>query len=253
MSGSDINTSSRRHRIADYFLQFLMTFLGVSLGFFADNLREQWADERTEQSYLQSMLADLKQDTSRLNFSIRSKAVKRKKLDTLLMFLSSPERERHTGRIHYLLRYATLREPFYGNEGTIRQLENEGGFRIIRNRELVRLLNDYVSAKAKVSDIQSIRDAQSDQFKEAIARVADGRVINSMQDFERNAGLPYWLRAPVDNPPLVSERAEDISALIYWVSNENSLESMVAKLHMDLRGTAESLLNKLEQETEARD
>ena len=47
----------------EYFLEFLMIFLAVTLGFFAENIREKISDERQVRQYIESMLRDLKSDT----------------------------------------------------------------------------------------------------------------------------------------------------------------------------------------------
>src|SRR6478609_6518216 len=43
----------------EYFLEFLMIFLAVTLGFFAENIREKISDERQVRQYIESMLRDL--------------------------------------------------------------------------------------------------------------------------------------------------------------------------------------------------
>src|SRR5450759_5326081 len=49
----------------EYFLEFLMIFLAVTLGFFAENIREYFSDSQKEKQYTQSLYEDLKADTTR--------------------------------------------------------------------------------------------------------------------------------------------------------------------------------------------
>ena len=51
----------------EYFLEVLMIFLAVTLGFFAENFREKIANKERELHYMESIVADLKQDTLALN------------------------------------------------------------------------------------------------------------------------------------------------------------------------------------------
>ena len=44
----------------EYFLEFLMIFLAVTLGFFAEGYREHLSDRSKEKEYMLSMLEDLK-------------------------------------------------------------------------------------------------------------------------------------------------------------------------------------------------
>src|ERR1700729_2572542 len=50
----------------EYFLEFLMIFLAVTMGFFAENIREHVADHAKEKQYIHSMIQDLKGDTAGL-------------------------------------------------------------------------------------------------------------------------------------------------------------------------------------------
>jgi hypothetical protein len=47
-----------------------MIFLAVTLGFFAENLREYFSDRQKENQYMQSLAEDLKKDTAALHYSI---------------------------------------------------------------------------------------------------------------------------------------------------------------------------------------
>src|ERR1700712_405235 len=50
----------------EYFLEFLMIFLAVTLGFFAENIRENIANHEREISYMHGIVNDLKADTSEI-------------------------------------------------------------------------------------------------------------------------------------------------------------------------------------------
>src|ERR1700748_3641634 len=58
----------------EYFLEFLMIFLAVTMGFFAENIRENISDSKQEHEYAQSMINDLKSDviTYKTNDSINT-------------------------------------------------------------------------------------------------------------------------------------------------------------------------------------
>src|SRR6195256_1492529 len=48
----------------EYFLEFLMLFLAVTLGFFAESYREHLVEQKKEREYIKSMVEDLKSDSS---------------------------------------------------------------------------------------------------------------------------------------------------------------------------------------------
>ncbi|MGN6246796.1 MAG: hypothetical protein ACTHNG_00485 [Ginsengibacter sp.] len=43
----------------EYFLEFLMIFLAVTLGFFAENIRENIVKREKEKHYIENIIADL--------------------------------------------------------------------------------------------------------------------------------------------------------------------------------------------------
>ena len=61
----DIHHKTKKWR--EYFLEFLMIFLAVTLGFFAESYREHLADKRKEKEIILALLNDLKKDTTNLN------------------------------------------------------------------------------------------------------------------------------------------------------------------------------------------
>src|ERR1700712_1112319 len=46
----------------EYFLEFLMIFLAVVMGFFAESYREHLTDQTKEKEYIESLVEDLKND-----------------------------------------------------------------------------------------------------------------------------------------------------------------------------------------------
>jgi len=66
-----------------YFFEFFMLFLAVSAGFFAENLREHFADQQRAKEYVQSFYQDLKADTARISKVINQDEEKIEALDDI--------------------------------------------------------------------------------------------------------------------------------------------------------------------------
>src|SRR5260221_11493643 len=54
----------------EYFLEFIMIFLAVTMGFFAESYREHLSDRTKEKEYIKSMVEDLETDSAFLGLSI---------------------------------------------------------------------------------------------------------------------------------------------------------------------------------------
>ncbi|MFM8540102.1 MAG: hypothetical protein ACKOBZ_01290 [Nitrospira sp.] len=231
-----------------YLAEFVMMFLAVTLSFFAENMRQEWSNRAAAREYLQLLADDLHDDVERLDFSIGFKRKKEAQIDEFIALLRSPDRTQSTARIYYLGRLIPVREPFYGSEGAIRQLENTGGLRLLRNHAIIVALNRYIAARAKVYEIQQLRDINSIQYKLAANRVLDAGVLAPLLNTDTNGDMPYGIRPPEGNPPLFSLAAEDINALIYWASNDKGSEEMNRQLMSRLKQEALDLRARILQE-----
>ncbi|HLY72122.1 MAG TPA: hypothetical protein VKR53_20455 [Puia sp.] len=57
----------KRKKFREYFLEFLMIFLAVTMGFFAESYREHLVDKRSEKEIITALFNDVKKDTANLN------------------------------------------------------------------------------------------------------------------------------------------------------------------------------------------
>src|SRR5271154_6029622 len=127
----------------EYFLEFLMIFLAVTLGFFAENIREYFSDKEKERKFVQTLYHDLKDDTADLNGSIPFWENQIKRIDTLRSEVKKGD--------HMNTKVANImatRVRFYGNflyhDRTIAQLKSTGNFRLL-NAALADSIMEYDS------------------------------------------------------------------------------------------------------------
>src|ERR1700729_964926 len=67
----------------EYFLEFLMIFLAVTMGFFAENIREYFSNNERVAQLSRQMVQELKNDTATLDYLIDFEAGQRKKADSI--------------------------------------------------------------------------------------------------------------------------------------------------------------------------
>jgi hypothetical protein len=114
----------------EYFLEFLMIFLAVTMGFFAENIREHFSDKEKQKQYLQTLYYDLKDDTASLNNEIPFWQTQIKRIDTLRNEIKKGDQmDRKLANIMAV----SMRG--YGNfryhDRTIAQLKSSGNFRLL--------------------------------------------------------------------------------------------------------------------------
>jgi hypothetical protein len=156
----------------EYFLEFLMIFLAVTLGFFAEGLRESISDHSTEKEYIVSIIQDMKKDSATLtNYIYKSIPYHSKWLDSEINLLQKPLLAGKDKEIYQAFIIGNLwTYDFFKTARTISQLNAEG-FRLIRNQDAANAITDWESqldynniTLAKAMELQSDIDVSANIF-----------------------------------------------------------------------------------------
>lgn len=115
----------------EYLLEFFMLFLAVFLGFIAENIRENYIERHREKQYIKSMINDLKTDTLELGKNI-NQFQKLLNIQDKLIHLYPQVNKGFKVCIFDNLKGVDPYPDFIYTDGTIQQLKNSGGFRLIR-------------------------------------------------------------------------------------------------------------------------
>ena len=142
----------------EYLQEFFMLFFAVFLGFMSEYYLEYRTDRHKEHDYLKSMALDLRSDSAEMELRIQGmESLKRmgKKLEKLLYQTSFTDDDIDSIYIISTSITATLIAPNFSS-GTIDQLKNAGGYRLIRNQEIVRRISDYDRWKNTINIQESV-------------------------------------------------------------------------------------------------
>lgn len=127
----------------EYFLEFLVIFLAVTLGFFAESLREHIGDKTKEKEYLSNMFEELKYDTAQYHIALKKINFLNTVLDSCYMNV------KEAAQFNYVL-LAKWNTPV--NEAsviykpalpTINQLKSSGNLRLIEERLIAAKVMEY--------------------------------------------------------------------------------------------------------------
>jgi hypothetical protein len=132
-----------KKKFKEYFLEFLMIFLAVTLGFFAESLRENLVDRGKEKHLITSILADLKKDTADLSFGYPFQHWLLDKMDNALKIPVGKIRDIPTQDTFYknfAIFYASY-WVFVQNNNTVTQLKNGGGFSVFHHQNVIDSIN----------------------------------------------------------------------------------------------------------------
>lgn len=224
--------------LKEYLLEGLMIFLAVMLGFISENIREHLVEHEREQDFMQLLSNDIKSDIIRLNDLIDARNSKERHLDSLMLFLNGPSKNEHLNDIYY---YAIqiprgISTRFTPNDGTIQQLKNSGGLRLIHHLDVADSIMKYdVSVRDLLRTIE-VESRYTDDYRKIAPRVLNALVLDGMTD------TLNWIHRPINNPALLPY---DATTLAEYNSAIFSIKSVNRAVR---RGARELLLQATDLE-----
>ena len=125
-----------------YLFEFLMLFLAVFCGFLAENFREHRVEKERARVFAQSLLEDLKKDTTALRSGIILSDKKINAADDILTMMHDFRKLiRDTAFYKDMVSIISL-SPFFPTDGTYTQMKACGALRYF-DQSLVNLMNAY--------------------------------------------------------------------------------------------------------------
>ncbi|HEX6848956.1 MAG TPA: hypothetical protein VF144_18355 [Chitinophagaceae bacterium] len=207
------HTHTPRKKWTHYFWEFLMLFLAVFCGFFAENQREHFIEHKREKQFILSLINDLKLDTVGLESKISRKKTKMLTIDSVLFPLTKLENDKLPVAICATLSRVTLDFFFFSNDGTIQQLKGSGGLRLVRNREAVDSIEAYHNRIKRFMLRQEAGVTRGIEFENLWKKFVNGKDY-----FENMFDSTYGLRPHNPDNVVKIDRQhlnELINALIY--------------------------------------
>jgi hypothetical protein len=229
----------------EYLTEFLMLFLAVTLGFFAENIREKVVESHRAHEYMVTMIQDLKEDTSRINTAIKNTDRKVNAMDSLIRTIYNKPYNDSTIRLMYYFhrRYMGSSTTVSFSRRTINQLVSSGNLRLIKNMAISDSIVQY-DIGTEVTTKQY--DVYHDQFQQK-ARELSNRIFDSyyLLDYSRENVINLLqtknkLLLLTDDEKFMKEYAN----VVYGGKNVLAVYSVLLKKHKILAEEIIALLSK---------
>jgi len=148
----------------EYFLEFLMIFLAVTLGFFAENIRENISDEEHVQLLCEQLVNDLKKDTAALNKNISLETIFVRKEDTLFYLLQQPIAKADLKKMQELILDCYNVTIFRASTGAITEIRNELQLKQLSNSKIMSYITDYESDLSRLRYMENYQQQNERQY-----------------------------------------------------------------------------------------
>lgn len=168
----------------EYFLEFLMIFLAVTLGFFAENIREHFTETRKGKEYAISFKEDLVKDTAIIQTIIIVLNRDIAGCDSLNYYLEN-ERTKTSIDLQKIYQYnlsAMGGFTFNLTDRTALQLKNSGGMLLLNNKKVVNGILDYWQNGVVLEGIQTSTATMRQQAREKTYLIFDNKYYSTNSD-----------------------------------------------------------------------
>jgi hypothetical protein len=204
-----------RKKWTHYFWEFLMLFLAVFCGFLAEYTLEHKIEKSREKQFIQSLLDDLKADITNITELNAHRLNILNRADSLFDILTSGSYADKGFEIYYHASALSSRAFFYSTDGTLQQLKNSGGLRLISNKQIVDSIQNYDVLYRSILQIQVLEEDQVIKYRELASRIFEAGTLRKF--FRGN--LPKFkdslmranLKLKQNKPELINELSNSLS------------------------------------------
>ncbi|MBL0024079.1 MAG: hypothetical protein WBP08_02835 [Saprospiraceae bacterium] len=227
-----------------YFWEFLMLFLAVLCG----SLAEYWLDHKIEndreEQFIITMIGDLKEDISLLAQSIIKFEQKGIEVDSLTILLNSPNKKAYGSDLYYYGRLVSRFDFFTSTDHTIKQMENSGDFRLIKNMVVATSISHYYSEMNALYLLQNNTNEMAMEYRSLAYAIFNPLVFESMvNDETKNV-----IYKPAGNPQLISYDASTIRRLSSMLHYMKGSRLVLYDRYIYLSKKATALIELLEKD-----
>ena len=173
------HSHTERKKWKNYFWEFFMLFLAVTLGFFVENQREHYVEHSRAKVFAKLLIDDLAADTAELN---RATNVLNKIItagDSLAYLLGSDETKKSQGgRLYYYEYWSGWRWNVISRDATLQQLKNSGALRYLGDISLIRKILSYEETVRVIYMLQNKYEPVKTQNWNLVQQVFDQGYFN---------------------------------------------------------------------------
>jgi len=221
----EVKSTAMMKNWKQYLAEFLMLFAAVTLGFFAENLREYQEEKNREIQFLHNIHFDLQRDLKEARLTIDFNLEKQKIGDSIVAELAKGVYAKDPTNMYFYLKGLALRKMFEHSSSGFEQIRNAGGLRLIEDKSIIQQILMIENRLAVVDRLQYMMDQNLLHYRDKMSRITDVQTIQQMNN-NQDLGLTVDPKAnlrrfprPVNPRPLLIDGYKDINEVINLVIN----------------------------------
>jgi hypothetical protein len=200
----------------EYFLEFLMIFLAVTLGFFAENLREYISDRGHVRQLGNQLIHDLKNDSAILDDHISRDEQLVQKSDSLFSMLQSPISKIDAKKLQELIISCYNVNLFQPSSGAIAAIKNELHLKQFAKSNITVYISNYETAQDLLKTVEQFHMANLREYMQGFITV-HFTAANAYSAFKTGTIVNGELRNVTQND------LDQLSVEVVFIKNYNEL------------------------------
>ena len=243
------HTHTARKKWTHYFWEFLMLFLAVSLGFYAENLREGILHKKEVKTHMNSLVSDLQTDIVLFDSVIDRNSYGAAMADSLIELLHSDTT--NTTDIYFAARSVTANLGYYyTNAKSFDQLKSSGLLRYIKPKILLDSIGTYYSSFQWLTNQTELLRLKMDEIHKKNVLLFDSYVFQQMMKIGTTTfgGRRTIIKKPSVKPVLLSTDAKDINTVSLNYHYYSSTTKFYQRTAFALRERALRLIELIKKE-----
>ena len=209
-----------KKRFKEYFLEFLMIFLAVTMGFFAENIRETHNAKQNAKEYARLLVDDVATDIKELD---RTEYVLKRIIqsgDSLSKLITSNDIHKIPGgKLYYYEYWSGWQWRVTSRDATLKALENSGSLRYIGNGSLIKKILDYEESLKIITLLENNFADEKAENRKLVQKIFDQRYFTELDNIKAAARDSSSQSHMVDSK-LLNQFLNKNYPLIYYDKNE---------------------------------
>lgn len=231
----------------EYLLEGLMIFLAVTMGFIAENIRENISDHQKETELIYSLIKDLEEDSATIESQIKLTNQRSLYSDSLIELIHEDNVLNKTADFYYYGRITARWTSFSNNSRSIDEMKNGGLFRVIRNNNVATSIMAYYAFIPQIKNYEDRQVIVDNEYRKIAVQVFDPYIFNHMLNaadtIDRVSGNPFLLKA----------EKEILNNLAGWTHYTIAQHSAINKAKEQLLAKGEELIALIKKEYHLKD
>jgi hypothetical protein len=203
----------------------------VFCGFLAEYQLEHKIEKDRERQFMQSLVEDLKSDIVAITSLNQWRDTRLQMSDSLTNTLIQNKQFQNGSSVYYWGRSISRRGVFFSADGTIQQLKNSGGLRLIRNQSIVDKIIGYDVLYRRILRQQEQEETLLTDYRFYSSKLFDAAVFKKMTNLMKDT---VFVVKPEGNPQLIENHPtvlnETINKLNYWATSSTLLRQFLEQL-----------------------